>query len=140
MSGKVARAVDLVPAAFGEESEDAANDALEFDIGHMMVTNAATLSREELGPHGPARNAVLRENAQQAAQALINQMWELPVQKTNVGPMVGRACVAWLRSVASDVRVLTPCLCVAAPLPTRSSFLPQSHDCRAQSHSLHPRR
>ena len=115
------RAVDLVPSAFAEEDEDAGAGTLEFDVGHMVAFDAATVTGRELGPHGPVREAALRKEATVRAQSLVAQLWQLPVRKTDVGPMVRpRPCAALTRAAA-----VVGCHAASAPLAPA----PPRHTC-----------
>lgn len=128
------RAVDLVPAAFAEEEEDAGAGTLEFDLGHMVAFDAATVTGKQLGQHGPVREAALRKEAASRAQALVAQLWQLPVRKTDVGPMVRAHAHALVRHrTTTHSLALVPlqrCVC-GWSLPTYKLA------CREQRYAAH---
>jgi hypothetical protein len=79
----IVQAASLAPSAFGL-SEDA-DDTLDYDLGNM-----AAFDTQPVDPSAFAsgREAALRELAQAGAQALIRRLFLLPVEQSEVGPLV----------------------------------------------------
>ncbi len=78
------QAADLVPEAFADaDAED--NEPMEYDLG-----NLCGFSLQSIDPASAkqGREALLQELATTTTQQLIRQLFRLPTQASDVGPLV----------------------------------------------------
>jgi regulator of ribosome biosynthesis len=87
---KVVKASDLVPSAFSGDADSSGgsrSDALEYDLRYLAAFDSRALDETKLASP-EERDSFLDELAQQSAQLLIKHIFQLPVEKTDIGPVV----------------------------------------------------
>jgi hypothetical protein len=91
-SAMAIRAADVAPHAFGDGSELATADEVELDLGNLCAYGTDGMDPATLRV---GREAQLLAAAQANVQALIRNLFLLPVKMSEAGPMVRVLVAAW---------------------------------------------